>query len=706
MRPDANLPILLLLVSTPAQACGPYFDNTQLSWRGQAMLQAPTTDFKLEVQRLAAETEAPPLAAPKWVRTAQADRADLEALKLPEPLIAETLQARAQGRPLPVGTPEELQRYQLGAIALAAEDEAGAQQAFRAVLALPESERPLRGSWAAYMLGNMSESPDEAAAWYQRTRAEIAASGQDSLGLYVASLRQEAAAQDRAGAPVQALSLCLQYRSAGATHACSDLRPQAQAVLELEDLGPAVADPLVSSAIAALLSNPGSSVWWTLDVEEQTARWLQAAESQPEAVADADRLAWAAYRSGDMDSAARWLTRSPPTAVSAWIDGKLALQAGDLAAAEAALTQSLERLPAPVETGRPLFSTHCEHHPQDPARAVAVELGVLRVRLGDFTGALHAFVAAGDWMDAAWVAERLLTTDQLRAQVDLHWPEQPEGGEPPLESLLYGDEIPARSFNPSMRHLLARRLAREGDWESAVVYFPHSLKRSAQEIAEHLDKGQDAWRRDDVRGGHLWQAAYEMKQQGWALMATEMEPDFRVLEGHYYGADTSALRLDAPAPAPLFATQPAELALLAQTAPPNSHRYHFVWTAAELAETATGLMADDNPDLPQALCTSGLWQRHRDPAYRERAFRALAARVPDSELNLPGVYLEEPSMGLCQPEAPAVPRGCQSGPGRAGWFLAGLALLLLRYKEISVRKKAAVSPPRAELHRPGKPGRP
>lgn len=675
MPTDANLPVLLLLISLPAQACGPYYDYTQLSWQGQAMLQAPTSSFKLEMKRLAEETPAQPLAIPLRVRTSEADRVDLEAVLDDPEQVEAALLARAKDRPLHEALPAEFQLYQAGVLSLHRQEIPEAQASWQEVLSLEAESRGRRGAWAAYMLGNTTDAPEQAAQWYQRVRAEIEESGHDSAGLYVASLRQEAWVQARMEQPVQALSLCLQYRATGAQAHCQDLRPMAERVLGETDLSQATADPLVAQAIAALMTNPGSSVWTRLSLEEQTERWLDASEQQVE-LAASDRLAWVAYRNGEMETAQAWLKRSPDTPMANWIQAKLHLQAGDLVQAEASLSHGASLLPLSPELGRPLFSTHCEHDHADPKRAMNVELGVLRVRTGDYPGALQGFLAAGDWMDAAWVAERLLTTEELKTEVDLHWPDEGHSADP-VESLLYGDPIPAVQIPPSMRHLLARRLAREGRIDEAIVYFPETLRGHAIALRDSQDKAQDLWRRDDVRGTHMWDAAYLSKQQGWELLATEMEPDFRVLGGHYEGAYTLEKRLAPTPPAPLFATQPAELAKLAKTAPPNEQRYHFVWTAAEQAEQAVALMDDDNPQLPQALCTSGLWQKTRDPAYNDRAFKALARRVPDSELNLPGVFLDYPAIGLCQPE-PVVSKGCQSKPGGGTWAIAGFVLLCLR----------------------------
>ena len=50
------------------------------------------------------------------------------------------------------------------------------------------------------------------------------------------------------------------------------------------------------------------------------------------------------------------------------------------------------------------------------------ELGVLSLSRGDFSQALDALLRANFWEDAAYVAERVLTVDELKAYVDREWP--------------------------------------------------------------------------------------------------------------------------------------------------------------------------------------------------------------------------------------------------------------------------------------------
>ena len=105
------------------------------------------------------------------------------------------------------------------------------------------------------------------------------------------------------------------------------------------------------------------------------------------------------------------------------------------------------------------------------------ELGVLHLARGDYASSLDALLRAGFWADAAYVAERVLTLEELEAYVQRNWPEpprptaaQPAPGAQAADKrgLYYRDQASFHdqaSFTPvqeatMIRYLLARRLAR------------------------------------------------------------------------------------------------------------------------------------------------------------------------------------------------------------------------------------------------------
>ena len=686
------LPLLNLLLSPPAEACGPWFDHPHLASVGSSMLDAPRSSFEDDLRAQTNRGMPPAWLQPKRVRTEEGDRSDLLEVTGDAALTEAFLSARAELQPAPEGVPEEFRLYQAAVIELRAERLEAAEALFEELLALPPEQRRWRSTWAMYMLPHTHpEDTERGLAEYAQVR-ELASEGyEDSLGLALASLHQEAVHAPAA----QALDACLTYREAGGRVFCSDLEWRTARVLEAEDLGPALERPRVVAAVAALLTSHQH-------VGGGALRWLEAAEAHAATLPAADRLAWAAYQRGEFELAERWARRAGGQPMAHWMLGKLALREGDLELAAEQLQEASRLFPSPqaelFAQGFPEGAS-CAHHDHHPVRALHVELGILLVALERPQEATRAFLQAGDWMDAAWVAENLLSTEELVEFVERWFP--PPVHEPweerHVQGLLDGTDLPASQVPASMRHLLARRLAREGRIDQALRYFPGTVRWDAYELHELLQEAEDPSLSEDQRGTAMWQAAFLMKQEGWELLATEMEPDFRVLEGWYEGPDTRGLRLrteDA-----LLAPTAAEQARLQRHGAPNDNRYHFVWTAHELAWEAVQLMDDDNPELPQALCTGGAWQRTRDPASADRFLKQLNQRVPGQTLALGWL----PSLGedgLCpDQQVETASAGCSTSPRAPLQALLVLVLLVLGARATLARHRPDphAAAPRSEL---------
>ena len=658
--------MLLLLLSSPADACGPYFDHPRLSWVGREMLSAPVSSFDDDIRLLANATEVPWVA--QRVRTTEGDALDLRAAGADEDLVEAWLEARRLDEPAPAGVPLEFELYQRAVLDLRAYDLAAAEAGFEAILALPSEERRYRGVWAAYMLP-MARPEDASdavrAADYARVR-EL--EGVDTLGLRAASYRQEAVYAE----PARALTACIEYRAAGGTRFCQDLHAYAEQALA-EDRHAAAADPIAARAISAYLTaHPDRA-----DV------WLDTADE----LAGSDRLAWAAYQRADVERAAAWADRSDEP-MARWIEAKLAVREGDLDAAVSAMEQASAGLL--VEAPE---NAWCPHHGHDPVKAAHIELGILLVTVERYDEAVLAFLDGGDWLDAAWVSERLLTPDELLVLVERNWPRTTRQHlayeHAPVHDLLDGEDLPDTKVAASMRHLLARRLAREGRWAEAIPYFPYDQQYAARQVLWDLRRGDDEELSDTQRGEALWAAAFRIKQDGFELVATEMEPDFRVLRGWYSGPYTAELRAEFPPDEDPYWLDEDEILATRQlvptadereraaaSGPPLDRRYHWVWDAFDVAERGAALLPDDHADLPMALCTAGKWQRWRDPAAGERLLRRLDTldAAVDRTWWLPG-----DSLGECQPPTRDEPAGCTHGPPLgAGAGLAAFTALWIR----------------------------
>ncbi len=665
--------MLLLALSAVAAACGPYFEHPRLSWVGRSMLDAPASRFDEDLRILARLTPPPPGVQARRKTTAQGDAEDLRAA-LPdadEALIAAWL-SDARGDLDLSPYPAEFSSYILGARALYAGDTERAAQTWEALLALPEDQRRHRSTWAAFMLPATRTDTDAALADYQRVRDLVAAGYPDTLGLAAASLRHSAtllAGEERWG---EAIAACVRYRAAGGQAYCTGLKGWVEQALVAPDLTGLLAEPLAAEVVGIYLT--------TGDVPGDK-RWLAAAEEAVASVPAADRLAWASYQRGDFEGAQRWIDRSDPEAPMAWwMTAKLALRRGERDEAIAALQHTVALLPAPGDT---LFTDFPQHigcaHSSAPSKAARIELGIALVAADRYEEALTAFLSAGDWLDGAWVAERLLTTDALIAYVEHWFPDQRSFWWPPhnpVENLLDGEDLPLTQVPASIRHLLARRLAREGRWAEALDYYPeYDEERQADEILTNLTIGHDPTVDATTRGEALWAAAWSWKMNGWDLVATELEPDFRVLGGWYEGSDTTGYILnpstdwfseeDLLAHRNL-APSPAQLDRLAASGP--SRRYHFVWTAQELAWEAVNLLPGDHADFLQAGCIAGTWTRIRDPQSADRFWKLMyerARRTPEGAALFAqrGWFTGLNDEGRCDLPAPVTEsRGCSALP--------------------------------------------
>src|SRR6185436_9913702 len=156
-------------------------------------------------------------------------------------------------------------------------------------------------------------------------------------------------------------------------------------------------------------------------VDPAAAAWL--ATLQKAGIKDvegADRIAWAAYQGGDFAAARQWLDRAPAdSSVARWIRAKLLLRDGQLAEAQKLLDQTAATLPDPQLTEDEVL-IHSEG--EAGGKLATAESAALLTTQGQYTEALDRFLQSGFWVDAAHLAERVLTVDELKAYVDSHWP--------------------------------------------------------------------------------------------------------------------------------------------------------------------------------------------------------------------------------------------------------------------------------------------
>jgi len=601
-------------------------------------------------------------------------------------------------RPFPAELPDEFRRYRQ-AIDAMLRDDLPAARAQLAALARPSSR--YRGTWAAYMLGNLEESREQRLAAYQKVRALAAGGAVDTLGLALASVRNEAYLYFR-DAPERYLRTCIVYLQHGGQRFCSSLEDHAWAILSgpAEDLDRVVADPVANIALTASLVSTleplhhNSGRLWDInrsrlklqaldevDPEEDSwlarwRRWQQAMERvEGDVPGSAPVLGWAMYEAGLYAEAGQLLARADADEpLVAWVQAHLLLRDGDRAAA----IERLQRAAAGSD---------------DPAYAVT--LGHQLVRAERYEEALDAFLQAMAWPDVAWVAEQILSVAELEALV-ASWP--PDFGVPPTDVVARSGAVPPprswlidyrRAQNVGseqvywwpvevlqaelLRALLARRLAREGRWEDAVEVAPQP-ERERLEALLALQR-EAAAAEGAARGRLLWAQARQIRAEGALLLATELEPDFAIYNLSFSRGPFIERRLQQDISAD-------ERQRLTEQVLPQQ-RYHYRYVAAELAWEAAALLPDQDEETLQVLCQAGHWLQKHDPTTADPFYKAMVNRGHQTALGRDADqrrWFPPLVDGQCiVPEPPEPPAGaCSVGAGPAS--LWGLAALLLGWR--------------------------
>jgi hypothetical protein len=264
----------------------------------------------------------------------------------------------------------------------------------------------------------------------------------------------------------------------------------------------------------------------------------------------------------------------------------------------------------------------------DPQRKRALaELGRVCLARDEATEALSAWIEGGHAEDAAYVAERVLRLDELRAYVDEHCPDSGVRADEML------DATPA-ALRTEIRYLLARRLARFGQGEAAEVYFPENLRGVYHAYMSDVRTGFDLDRPTAERAEAFWRAAQAVHNHGMALLGTELDPDWAIWDGAYESSPTGDLRTgEARLTGGVWAPTPAELKRLSEHAVPQQ-RYHYRYRAADLAWWAASLLPNDLDETAGILSEAGNWLKNRDPQAAQRFYQALVIRCGHTSLGL------------------------------------------------------------------------
>jgi cellulose synthase operon protein C len=541
--------------------------------------------------------------------------------------------------------PPSVRLYTAGAVDFHHGEFATASQRFDAVLKLRAGDQLLRATWAAYMLGRIyarAGEIDKSSKAFQLTRALALAGAPDPLGLAVASYGEEARLHfalasiylTKPGGKLPAelryeygqeiaaaVRLYAEQAARGSYCGAESLRwvaaqlfrgDQESNLLQASISDAAVQRLVVAYALADSEDAPtnGKRRQATISAGQydETTGELERYNPSPITVSGlvglikagpglkhvegADRLAALAYRAGDYDDA-RQLADQTPGPLASWVNAKLALQQGDLKRAAGFYAEAVKAFPL-ADRGQVLD--------KDNLKLLTGETGVLALARGEYVEALAILKQDDDWADSAYVAERVLTTDELKHFVDARVrpprPIQPVGDEPD-SSLVFRAGPDAQ-----LRDLLARRLVRDKRYAEAIAYFED--RSTGEQVTEYAHALYEAtrnwWRINRARG--WYGAAVLARERGMEMMGTEFAPDYYSEDGNDWESPIT--------PGPPELTSDGERSRFAASTPNPDKRFHYRYVAVAEAQHAADLLPPRSQAFAAVLCKATGWMLSSD----------------------------------------------------------------------------------------------
>ena len=404
---------------------------------------------------------------------------------------------------------------------------------------------------------------------------------------------------------------------------------------------------------------------------------------------DGARLAWALYAAGRFDESRHWLelsVQNDPLAL--WLRAKFDLRAGNLTAANSHLAEAIHILSSGDNwsPGNPYLESIWSEAPRDYQEAaqgrLLAEAGIVALSQKEYTAALEGLRTGGFASDAAYVAEHLLSTDELLRHVRKVAPQysnRPAGEEPDEEdqaAAAAGEVDPGACLDPDvvgvyewshnadnrLRYQLARRLAREGRLEEAGEFMPpslHALFRHYTALALARKSGRYS---GEALAAITWRQAHIHRLWGAELFSTDSAPDGGLYEWSFPADDFSKRRgfregwttrwlpeltseemengdddefsrvgpaeLEDERAIPAITLDEAARAKVPQVA--HANRFHYRYVAADIAWEAAALLPDNHPQLAGLYNTAGQWLAARDPKAADRFYQAMVKRCKET----------------------------------------------------------------------------
>lgn len=346
--------------------------------------------------------------------------------------------------------------------------------------------------------------------------------------------------------------------------------------------------------------------------------FMKAGLDQKSHYEDIDSLAAFAYQNNDMEKAqafAEYDWQKNKKALDAWILAKIALRKGEKEKAQDFYHQAIAHF-----TDGSLR--------ESSKQRIQGERSVLTLSQGNFMQALEALWPVRDiyWGDVVYLAENVLTPDELRRFVNIHTAvprdrnavcdqeAQSENYYNQDDDNYYGYNLAGRSM--ALRHLLARRLMRVGRLQEAIPYFTRIEDANCKGIPQHVkieqayikattDMRKSFWATDRAKAA--WKAATILRRHGMELMGTDGYPD---QNPGLYPQGVSQIMGPVHNPNNKPWSVPAEQVRTGVSWPIPNRRFHHQYIAVDNVLYAASLIPPQSQAYAAMLCRANGWMQN------------------------------------------------------------------------------------------------
>jgi hypothetical protein len=548
----------------------------------------------------------------------------------------------------PVEIPLEFRLYAEGVERLHDHGYAKARESWQSLLILPLEQRRNRSAWAAWMMMKTATTSEDTQHWLKEVCRLIADEAcLDSLRMMPAAL---ALLSKKQADPASLETLSLHYYNTKANErsvysqvlddvaltiandSSSDLRKRASR------------DPASREIITSILASFAGGVD---PKREQLLRdWaleLDVSHVQDDALIGTFGIAL--YYSQQYDLARKFLAHGDRNWKTLWIQSKLDLQHGDSSAATKHIGEALRLFPESerqhiVSLTESYYDRHEYQMPENTdwraglrnSRFLA-ECAAIRLTSDDLSTALKLFLEAGCPHDAAYVAEHLMTTDEVLSFMRKYKlaviPEKSDEGKKHEEEMwFHWHDARTENLQNRLLYVIARKLAREQYFKDARPLFPKDILPYFDRYVVLIRRAHNHAMSNEVRASCLMEAARLHRWMGMELFGAEGEPDASVWEGSYPYENITLIResatrgmegghnwvankwgwVEKKANDP-FPLRPSleEVKRMKQNMLWGRPRFHYRYVAAQMAREAAHLLSRDSNEAAAMLAEGALW---------------------------------------------------------------------------------------------------